>query len=396
MRCAHFTLTPADVHRHATDLFLSFLRIADHGPQCTAAVLLSLLFTAAAHTTSLFAVCCRFRNAPSHEAARQALLATLPDPFQLQRRINQTLAALLHRKLRGRRHPLACDLTLIAYHGQPFRDIKEIYRGQAKHGTSNFHAYATLYLIRKGQRFTIAMTTVHNGEPIERVLQYLLRQAARAGIRPSYVLLDRGFYNTAVIRYLQAARIPFLMPVVCRGRNKTSGSKVFRTWKRSGFSQYTLTAKRGKTRATVRIAVFCQNQKGRRGKHGRKALVYAFWGMQPKSCRWLAETYQRRFAIETTYRQMNQGRVRTSTRNPLLRLLFVGIALVLRNVWVWLHYRVLAKRQPGGRAQCLARMRFRTLLNWLQDVAAACFGHHDAIETDYPLAQYFKKNRASA
>src|SRR5262249_24720973 len=306
------------------------------------------------------------------------------------------LGVTLHKKLRGRCPPLAIDLTLIAYHGQPFRDPSEIYRGQAKHGTSNFHAYATLYLIRKGQRFTIAVTTVHNGRPLERVLQYLLRQAARLAIRPTYLLLDRGFYNTGVIRYMQAARYPFLMPVVCRAGKKTSGSKVFRTWKRSGFSQYTLTGKRHGPKATVRIAVLCQNQKGRWGKRGRKALVYAFWGLQPKSCRWVGQTYRRRFAIETTYRQMNQGRVRTSTRNPLLRLLFVGIGLVLRNVWVWLHYQVLAKRQRGGRAQSLARMRFRTLLNWLEHVAAEWFAVHDVIETDYPLEQHFTRGRTTA
>jgi hypothetical protein len=214
-----------------------------------------------------------------------------------------------------------------------------------------------------------------------------LQQAARAGIRPRYLLLDRGFYNTGAIRYLQAARYPFVMPVVCRAGKKTGGSKVFRTWKRSGFSQYRLTGKRARNTATVRIAVTCQNQKGRWGKRGRKALVYAFWGLQPRSCRWLADLYRRRFAIETTYRQMNQGRVRTSTRNPLLRLLFVGIALVLRNVWVWLHYSVLAKRQPGGRAQRLERMRFQTLLNWLEHVAQECFAVHNAIATDYALDQ---------
>jgi putative transposase len=145
--------------------------LPDHGPKCTAFVLISLLFAAAAHTTSLFAVCCWLRKAPSHEAVRQALLATLPEAAQLQRRINRALATLLHRKLRSRRQPLACDITLVAYHGQPFRDPREIFRGQAKHGTSDFHAYATLYLLRKGQRFTIAMATVHNGTPIEHVLQ---------------------------------------------------------------------------------------------------------------------------------------------------------------------------------------------------------------------------------
>ena len=37
---------------------------------------------------------------------------------------------------------------------------------------------------------------------------------------------------------------------------------------------------------------------------------------------------------------MNEARIKTCTRDPRLRLLFVGIALVLRNVWVWLHFKL--------------------------------------------------------
>ena len=55
----------------------------------------------------------------------------------------------------------------------------------------------------------------------------------------------------------------------------------------------------------------------------------------------MKETYRSRFAIETSYRQLQQARIRTSTREPLLRLLYVGVALLLRNVWVWLHWEVL-------------------------------------------------------
>ena len=58
---------------------------------------------------------------------------------------------------------LAIDLTLIPYHGQPFRDLDEIYRGQAKDGTSHFHAYATAYVVRHGQRYTVALTGVTEG-----------------------------------------------------------------------------------------------------------------------------------------------------------------------------------------------------------------------------------------
>jgi len=48
----------------------------------------------------------------------------------------------------------------------------------------------------------------------------------------------------------------------------------------------------------------------------------------------LDEVQVDRFAIETSYRQLHQARIRTHTRDPLLRLLYVGIALVLQCLGV--------------------------------------------------------------
>jgi IS4 transposase len=105
--------------------------------------------------------------------------------------------------------------------------------------------------------------------------------------------------------------------------------------------------------------------------------VYALWGLSPPSIDWVRQVYRSRFAIETTYRQMHQARIRTSTRDPRLRLLYVGLALVLRNAWVWFHYRVLARPRRGGREICLELLRFRTMLLWLQHVAEATLGVRD-------------------
>ena len=118
------------------------------------------------------------RDAPSDETARKALLATLPDYAVLQRQLNAALAGHLPKTLRKHLQRLAIDLTLIPYHGKPFRDLNEIYRGQAKSGTSHFHAYATAYVVRKGQRYTVALTGVKKGESLKDVVQRLLRQAA--------------------------------------------------------------------------------------------------------------------------------------------------------------------------------------------------------------------------
>jgi hypothetical protein len=63
------------------------------------------------------------------------------------------------------------------------------------------------------------------------VVQELLRQASQAGVRPRYVLLDRGFWSVAVIRYLQRARYAFLMAVPCRGRTHGGAAGCW-TWHR--------------------------------------------------------------------------------------------------------------------------------------------------------------------
>ena len=93
-------------------------------------------------------------------------------------------------------------------------------------------------------------------------------------------------------------------------------------------------------------------------------------------------TYRLRFGIETSYRQMHEGRIRTTTRRPVVRLLYVGIALVLRNLWVWLHYTILSMPRRGGRVILLERLRWETLLLWLLHVVEERFGVADVTYTE--------------
>ena len=79
---------------------------------------------------------------------------------------------------------------------------------------------------------------------------------------------------------------------------------------------------------------------------------------------------------------MHEGRIRTTTRRSEVRLLYAGIALVLRNLWVWLHYAVLPRPRRGGREVVLGRLRWETLLLWLLHVAEALFGVADATFTE--------------
>src|SRR5918911_1083179 len=170
MRPDHHTLDRNQVHRLAAQQLQAHLQFKDYKRKTSAQTLWSLLLAAAARITSLSDACGRLDDAPSDETARKALLATLPDYGALQRQLNAALAGHLPKALRRHLQRLAIDLTLIPYHGRPFRDLSEIYRAQAKDGTSHFHAYATAYVVRHGQRYTVALTGVRKGEPLKEVV----------------------------------------------------------------------------------------------------------------------------------------------------------------------------------------------------------------------------------
>jgi hypothetical protein len=383
MRPPYSTLTPTHIYDYAVTLLEPYLQWHDYGPKCTVKTLLQVLFYAAGHLCSVFAACNQLRTAPSDQAVRDALTALCPDPAPLEQRLNRLFAAQIPKGLRKRPQRVAIDLTLVPYHGQPHQRLEEIDRSQAKSGTTHFHAYATAYIVRRGQRFTVALIRVEYGTALVEVLKRLLHLLRQAQLRPRLLLLDRGFYSGAVIRYLYRARYPCIMPVVRHGRpaddpRGPSGTHVFAALKCSGWYTSTLT-NADKQTATVLICVHCRNWQGRRGRQGRQPLIYACWGIALHSTGWVYQTYRRRFGIETRYRQLNEARIKTTTRDPALRLLFVAIALILRNLWVWVHRQLLATPRRGGRKLNLGLLPFKMLLLWLAYLAVLTFGIVDSI-----------------
>jgi putative transposase len=369
------TVSAAEVHDLAGGIVRQHLQLKDHGPKCTVANLLLVLFFAAARAGSIFDACRRLRNAPTDQAVRNALVVQLPEMGELEQRLNQALAAKLPKGLFRKSYPMAIDLSEICYYGQPFQRQGELRRGKRKQGTSRFHCYATLYLVRRGERFTVAMTYAWKGDSHQAVVQRLLERARAIGLKARYLLLDRGFYGREVAQYLKSARCPFLMPVAHRGRKskrplkQSKGTRRFLAWKKSGFAEHTMKTPQGQTPVKI-----CVRHMPRRGRHKSRTLVFAYWGFRPSSPAWAAEAYRRRYGIEASYRQMNQGRIRTCTRDPRVRLLLVGLALILRNVWVWLHRMVLGRIRGRGIELHLELLRLRTMLLLLQRCAEQWLG----------------------
>jgi putative transposase len=84
---------------------------------------------------------------------------------------------------------------------------------------------------------------------------------------------------------------------------------------------------------------------------------------------------------------MNQCRIRTTTQRFEVRFLYVALAFLLRNLWVWLHQVVLSRPRRGGAELHLERLRLGTMLLWLFEVAAAMYGVVHTALTERPLPE---------
>jgi hypothetical protein len=228
-------------------------------------------------------------------------------------------------------------------------------------------------VVAAGWRYTLAITWVKEKEKPAAVLDRLWQQVSASRIACQMVLLDRYFFTVPVMTWLQAHNLPFIIPVVMRGRKPKPGTKAkgmrSRRADRAGTSDYTHHA--GKESVTFRLVITYKTYRHRRtNKRAAKKLFFATWKV------WLAptdvrETYRRRFGIETSYRQLNQSRSRTSSRDPLYRLLLVGLALFLRNLWQWLANVGIQwgnpKTKTGEKGAAINPLRYQDVLDDFSD-----------------------------
>jgi IS4 transposase len=93
----------------------------------------------------------------------------------------------------------------------------------------------------------------------------------------------------------------------------------------------------------VSAVVVKKYSKGRYKRKGVRWFAYTVAGL-PKSVEphQVFEMYRQRFGIEASYRQMNQVRARTSTCNPVIRLLLVGLASIMFNLYIPLRQNLSA------------------------------------------------------
>jgi hypothetical protein len=339
---------------------------------------LGIVLRAAGRSISISAACRDLAKGPSDQAVMTALEDGLPKTLPvLERRVNEALVGYLPHRMRRPAWEVAIDLHLSPYYGQPHKSRNEIFYGAAKQGTKRFHAYASACIVQYGQRYTTALTWVRRHESMVVVLRRLLSRMREIGLKIRCLLLDRGFFSVPVVQFLQQEHLPFLMPVMIRGRRPAKGRPLHGLhWiKRQKAGWYSHTMKGKKQAATISVCVGYRRHRNRKdGKQKTQKLLFAAWRVRGSPTE-IRERYRTRFGIETSYRQMRQARIYTCTRKPHLRLFFVAVAMILRNVWVWIHQTRLAEGAGDDLTLHLELLRFKRMLDWIVHEVVALF--HD-------------------
>jgi putative transposase len=362
------TITSREVYSWTQEHLLQAKLVKDHGWLCTASVVLGIVLRAAGRSISVSAACRDLAKAPSDQAVMTALEDGLPKTLlALERHLNEALTGHLPRRTRRRAWQVAIDWHLDPYYGQPYSSRNEIYYGQPKQGTTKFHAYASACIVEYGRRYTLALTWVRRHESMVTVLRRLLAQIRKIGLKIRRLLLDRAFFNVAVIAFLQEENLPFLMPVKFSGRRPKARRKLtgLRWLKRQPAGWYAHTMKSGQQQVSISVCVGYRRYQNRKdGKQRRQKLLFAAWRVHGSPTE-IRERYRKRFGIETSYRQRRQGRIYTCTRNPYLRLFFVALGFILRNVWVWIHQTRLAAGSGRSLTLHLELLGLKRMLDWI-------------------------------
>lgn len=313
-----------------------------------------VVIAASVEQLTLQGACDLLEAAPSGNTVRGILkdmLSSAEGLSLLEAQMNAVLQRRLPKKLLHPRLPAAIDITEIPYHGQYDEEQEKIIRrGRAKSGTTHFYCFATLYVLKKHKRYTLAITLLRREDKTQDVLERLLAQGQALGLRIKRLYVDRGFDNNGLVAFLKAQSFATIMPLVVRGKH--GGSRALLVGRKSYTTTYTRKSTVYDTE-TLPLHIVCRYSNGRYKRHGVYYFAYIVIGELRMTPHQVAEEYRRRFGIETSYRLMNQVRARTTSRSAALRFFLMTVAFLLLNLWSYVKWQHLFVPQRRGPRQVL-------------------------------------------
>jgi Transposase DDE domain len=384
MRCDHCTISPVVVRSTARFALQTVLPWKAYGRKVSVARLLDLLLLVAALCSSLSAVTRRFRFGFSHETARQAVYAQLPDTSHLTAALVDGLDRFTQRLRKRRRHwVVAIDVHYSPFYGDS--KTPGVVGGPKKQGAHYFFAYATAVLVHRRHRYTVGLLPHDGTRKPHELVAALLEQVQTRGWRLRGVVLDSAFGSGETLLLLQTQGLAYAVPLQRQGKGSNRRNDCFALPVGTVTTVDWVTEK--SRQAVQTQAVVVQRPKD---PHVR---VYAFGGWDASQARLanraaeLAKAwYRRRFGIETSYRQMRETKGQTTAASVEWRLLLVGLGLLLRQVWVWLTTQIAKARKLPSKAW-VEELPLQRLREWLAEILKGKYPEEREIALPVPLLE---------
>lgn len=345
------------------------------GYQCQSTDIYKVLLGAVAESSTIEAVCREFTDAPVGNTIRgylneQLTIEQLP---QLEAGLNQVLVSRLPKRLWRKARAIAMDMHDRSYYGKQ-RQVEALWvRGRAKDGTTRFYRIATSYIIVAGLRFTLGICfVIPEQKPVD-VVKKLWQIIAPLKLNIRYLLLDKGFCGVDVQRYLSTTQVPAI--IACTIRGKKGGTRALCKGRKSYQTAYTFSPNSSQAH-TAELAVCRVFTSSKRTKRLKKRAMWQIFilihvEMTPKQVR---RIYRKRFGIETSYRCARQLRGWTTSINPVLRFLLMGIPFILLNLWQLLRWQLAQIPRRGGRSIDPLLLTLRRVARFIRQALESHFG----------------------
>jgi putative transposase len=354
-----YELKAEDIRAYTLRTMKEYIEIPADGYCCTTDMIFDVLMKASSECSSLEATCADLEQVADSNTLREYINKALPvkELREQERQINQALAHGIPTRMVRKGIEAAID-----FHDEPFYGKQESTRavtcnGQAKKGTTHFVRIATVYVIWRQVRLTLAVHYVLPDETALNVLKILLKRLKSLNFEAKILYLDKGFAATPIVSYLSHHNQPAIIANPIRG--KQGGTRALCRGRKSYITDYTFT---DGTQATLAMKASLVPDKT--GKLRRKWLsfIVILLDWSPEK---IYQQYRRRFGIECSYRLLRRVRATTTSRNPALRFFLLGIGLILTNAWIFLRWefaRLLARGPQRVDTTRLRLHRFSRLL----------------------------------
>lgn len=360
-----------------------FLPLSAAGYACTTEQLLDVLLAVSANKDTIEQVCADLKIKVGAETIRGYFNQQLKveNLFDLQEAVNAALRASLNRDLKRQKLEIAIDFHDQSYYGKSEQAEGLWVGAEAKNGTTKVYRVASLYVIRNGQRLTLAIKFVVPQETAKEIVEYLLKQFKELELAARMVYLDRGFGSIEIARYLKEINQTAI--IACPIRGKTGGLKALCAGRKSYRAKHVFKSAKHGTEE-VEMAMFKSFTNGtKKGVKARRAkwLAYMLVNCADNlSAKKVKQKYRKRFGIEASYRCAKKVRGWTTSANAAYRFVLIGMSFLLTNIWQELQERWTRKAQVGRASWNWQKFRLKRFVNFLRKAIENLYGMVSEIE----------------